>query len=154
MRRKYNVKLKLGAEATDKPRSTSNSAASKGVAGRQAVEPKSEVPPKKASVATVGSTTGERLPATNPGKPPTEHTPACDEASVGSFSDESEAGESNDTFARFDRFAETDTNMLAALNQMAARKVEAGQRANTLDSGLAPKPLSTKGNKNGRESHH
>jgi hypothetical protein len=97
----------------------------------------------------VGLTTAptDRITATNPGKPPTEHTPACDKASVGSSSEESEVDESDDTFAMFDTFAETDTDVLAALNQMAARKVEDGRRAASLGSGLAPKPLSTKGKK-------
>jgi hypothetical protein len=112
------------------------------VTGRQAVESKSEAPPEKASVATVGPTT---RPPTNPGKPPIESTSTCDQGSDGSSSDESEADESDDTFALFDTFADTD--MLAALNQMAARNVEDGRRTATLDSKLAPKALSTKGKK-------
>jgi hypothetical protein len=147
MRRKYNVKLKTGSEGSDKSKSTPNSTASGGVTGRQVVETKSDTPPEKASVATVGSTTGKRLPSTNPGKPPAEPTSTRDEVSVGSSSDSSEADESDDTFTIFNTFAETDTDMLDALNQMAARNVEDGRRTATLDSGLAPKPLSTKGKK-------
>jgi hypothetical protein len=116
MRRKYNVKLK-GTESSNKPKPTPTPTASGGATGRQVVESKLEAPPEKASVATVGSTTRKRLPSTNPGKPPIELTKTCDDVSVGSSLDESEADESDDTFAMFDTFAETDTDMLAALNQ-------------------------------------
>jgi hypothetical protein len=148
MRHKYNVKLKTGPEGGDKTKSAPNSTASGGgggVTGSQAVESKAEAPPEKASVATVGSTTGERLPPTNPGKPSPKTTIIRDKGSVRSSLDESKADESDDTFAMFTTATETDTDILAALHQMAARKVEDGRRAATLDSGLALKPLSTKG---------
>jgi hypothetical protein len=137
---KYNVNLK--SEAADQPSTGADPTTSGGmVKGRQAVAPTSKKgnPPPKVFFAPDPTT----VPATKSGKPPMPRK-VVDTSS----DDESDADESDNTFAMFATMTETDTDMLNALNQMAHRQVESAKRAQGLDTSQpTSKPLSKKGKK-------